>query len=64
MEKSHVSLSKLTQELCSYNSSYNISPLCNLQTMKNGILCISKIDSSLNIDSIIGENCALNKDKY
>lgn len=32
--------------------------------MKNGILYISKIDISLNIDSIIRENGALNKDKY
>lgn len=64
MEKSHVSPSKPTQELCSYSSSYNISQLCSLQTMKNGILYISKIDSSLNIDSIIWENGALNKDKY
>lgn len=32
--------------------------------MKNGILYISKIDSSLNIGSVIWENYALNKDKY
>lgn len=32
--------------------------------MKNGILYIPKIDRSLNINSIIWENCALNKDKY